>query len=213
MSFKEPVFLVHTEFRLNERLADKSIEIARATIERAEGRMKLDQSALDRQAAAQKAETERLKALWDKEDAVDKGARREAAAKAAADKVARETPSPEDQARAKEIFAKVWRFAVSRWADRAWSHRLLLAEDGKILKHVFSAYLTHPSHKMAWEHVIALPADRFASDMGWCALTIEHDLQRKWTLLLEEEARDQRRALEHLKEQLVAWEKARADAG
>jgi len=205
MSFKEPVFLVKTEFRLNERLADKAIEIARATVERAEERMKINQSTLDRQAAAQKAETERLKALWDKEDAVDKGARREAAAKAAAEKEARETPSPEDQARAKKIFAK--RF--HRWADRAWHHRLLLDEDGKPLKHVFSAYLTHPFRKMVWEHTITLPADHFASDTHWCALTIEHDLQRKWTLLLEGEARDQRRGLEHLKGQLAAWEKLR----
>jgi hypothetical protein len=36
-SFKEPVFLVSTEFRLNERLAAKAIEIARATVERARG--------------------------------------------------------------------------------------------------------------------------------------------------------------------------------
>jgi hypothetical protein len=37
-SFKEPVFLVSTEFRLNERLAAKAIEIARATVERARAR-------------------------------------------------------------------------------------------------------------------------------------------------------------------------------
>lgn len=142
--------------------------------------MKFNQEAYDRQIAAQKAETERLKALWDKENAIDKTARRVATTKAAAEKKSRETPSPEDQVRGKEIFDAVnhpW-----RRQDFAPKHRLLLADDNKtVRKHVFSFYLTHPFRNSAWEHTITLPADKFANDFQWCVLTVHNDLHREWT--------------------------------
>jgi len=154
--------------------------------------MKFDQEAYDRQVAEQKAESARLKALWDKENAVDKGARRERAAKEAAEKEARETPSAEDQARGKEIFDKV----SHHWQD-PHKHRLLLADDGTILKHVFTLWITDPFHKSAHEHNITLPADKFVNDLHWCVLFVSHDLQREWTRLLEQEAQTQRQQLEN----------------
>ena len=167
--------------------------------------MKFDQEAYDRQVATQKAETARLKALWDKENAVDTGARRAAAAKAAAEKEARETPSPEDQARGKEIFDKVHH----HWRRQGFApnHRLLLAADEKTVhKHVFSFGISHPFRNSAWSHTVTLPADKFANDLRWCVLTVDHNIQREWTVLLEQEARDQRRQVEHLAKELAEHE-------
>lgn len=158
--------------------------------------MKFDQEAYDREVAAQKAETARLKALWDVENAVDKGARRAAAAKAAAEMEIKETPSPEDQARGKEIFDAVHH----RWKD-PHKHRLLLADDGTILKHVFTLWITHPFRKSAWERSITLPAAKFG-DKTWCAHTVTLVLTREWASMLEEEAVDQRRNAENIATQL-----------
>lgn len=144
----------------------------------------------------QDEETARLKVLWDKENAVDKGARRAAAEKAAAEKEAHETPSPEDQARGKEIFDAVH----NRW-NAPHKHRLLLADDGTVHKHVFTLWITHPFRKSAWERNITLPAERFG-DKTWCIHTVDLALTREWASMLEEEAADQRRHAENIATQL-----------
>lgn len=167
--------------------------------------MQPDHAKIAEQKAKQDAETARLKALWDKENAVDKGARRGAAAKAAAEQEARETPSTEDLARGREIFAAVHHHWVQRGSEPR--HRLFLDGDNTtVLAHVFSMSLPHPFRKYASGHVIKLPADKFANDKEWCILAVSLSLQKEWAFLLDQEAKEQNRHAYNLAERLEKHE-------
>lgn len=157
-----------------------------------------DPAKYEAQRAASRAEAERLKALWAVENSVDKAARREKAAREAAEKEARETPSAEDQVLGVEYFSAVY---LHGWSP-PHRHRLLLdGDDEGVLKHVFTMWIRHPFRKSAWEHVITLPADKF-HDRDWCTRVIEIEVTRQWASLLEQEAADQRHHVRVLMRQM-----------
>jgi hypothetical protein len=129
------------------------------------------------------AETARLKALWDVENAVDTGARRAAAAKAAEEQRIRETPSDEDKERAKRIFAG------ARWEPTR--HRVL----GD--KHIFDYTRPHPLRKYANYLHISFTVEQFRNE-AWCREYLAATFAEQWhELLLNETGLAEEAALYH----------------